>query len=334
MGTLPLLFISLVFLRLIEGSVDVTPVFVQTGGDVLLDGHKPSVLEDGFVFSWKINDTNIIRFLPPREPIFHKSYEERAEFTAENFSLLLKDLQKADSGLYVGFIQGDKDRITAQYNVIVVDPVSPVVLQVDSVSNTSVSCDITLTCSTNDSDIIILSANFTCQKQTCSLWGGQGSKVTPSVASLHIYMSNGFIICNHSNQVSKTNATKKIDQVCPQNAGPPPSSGLPLILTLAIVVVVTLLLVLVGVCCRASWQVSFCTACDVYQTELPASTECPGPPKEASDVSPFSTYSLVGLHTGPTRSTEAAGNTLYAEVQKGKRPREENAELLPSNQHG
>ncbi|XP_044076723.1 uncharacterized protein LOC122887501 isoform X2 [Siniperca chuatsi] len=96
------------------------------------------------------------------------------------------------------------------------DPVSPAGLTVDSVSNSSDSCNLTVTCSAQDSHI---SSTFTCDHQTCSQEGGERSEVTTSGASLHVYLMNDSIICNHSNQVSWTNNMTKIQHFCPQHAG-------------------------------------------------------------------------------------------------------------------
>ncbi|KAM8727204.1 uncharacterized protein AB9X84_000990 isoform 2-T2 [Acanthopagrus schlegelii] len=96
------------------------------------------------------------------------------------------------------------------------DPVSPVKLTVDSVSSSSDSCNLTVTCSTQDSHI---SSTFTCDVKTCSQEGGERSGVTTSGASLRVYLVNDSIICNHSNQVSWTKNVTKIQDFCPCHAG-------------------------------------------------------------------------------------------------------------------
>ncbi len=96
------------------------------------------------------------------------------------------------------------------------DPVSPVKLTVDSVSSSSDSCNLTVTCSTPDSHI---SSTFTCDTKTCSQEGGERSVATISAASLHVYLVNGSISCNHSNQISWTEDIKKAEHLCTQHAG-------------------------------------------------------------------------------------------------------------------
>ena len=93
-------------------------------------------------------------------------------------------------------------------------PVSPVTLTVDSVSTSSVSCNLTVSCRAQDAHI---NTTFTCVDQTCSQEGGERSEVTTSGSVLKVYLGlNDSIICNHSNQVSWKKGMIKIQDVCLQ----------------------------------------------------------------------------------------------------------------------
>uniref|UniRef100_A0A3B4TPL9 Immunoglobulin V-set domain-containing protein n=1 Tax=Seriola dumerili TaxID=41447 RepID=A0A3B4TPL9_SERDU len=184
-----------VLLCCFTGSSAVTPVFVQKGKDLI---------------------NTLVTFSPGKEPIVSDVYTGRVEASVKNFSVKLKNLQEADSGVYIAQVtaaQGDK--ILARYSVTV--QVSPVALTVDSVSSSSDSCSLTVTCSTQDSHHI--NSTFTCDTNTCSQEGGERSKVTTSGASLNVYLLNDLIICNHSNQVSWTNNSKMIDDFCWRHTG-------------------------------------------------------------------------------------------------------------------
>ncbi|CAL8317047.1 unnamed protein product [Gadus morhua 'NCC'] len=90
--------------------------------------------------------------------------------------------------------------------------VSPVVLNVSSVSPSPESCKVTVTCSTQSSS---LNSTFTCTPRTCSEDGGDPAEVVTSDAPLNLYLSNGLIaICNHSNKVSWSKATMEIKPLC------------------------------------------------------------------------------------------------------------------------
>lgn len=93
---------------------------------------------------------------------------------------------------------------------------SPVDLTVNSVSSSSDSCNLTVTCSTKHAHI---SSIFTCDTTTCYQEGGEQSEVTTSGASLHVYLSNLSVICDHSNQVSWTRDIKNIEHICALLAG-------------------------------------------------------------------------------------------------------------------
>ncbi|XP_035861352.1 uncharacterized protein LOC118495916 [Sander lucioperca] len=191
-----------------------TPVFVRKGEDVFLNVTIADVSTEDLVF-WRFNKTvNLARFSPG---IFvFDNYKERIEFL-EKYSVKLKNLQEADSGVYTVLVSGDKEKQITGYKITVQDPVSPVNLSVDSVSNSSDWCNLTVSCRAQDSHI---NSIFRCDTHTCSQEGGERPQVTPSAADLHVYLSNGSIICNHSNQVSWKKDMKTIENVCPRHDGP------------------------------------------------------------------------------------------------------------------
>uniref|UniRef100_A0A671VF66 Immunoglobulin V-set domain-containing protein n=1 Tax=Sparus aurata TaxID=8175 RepID=A0A671VF66_SPAAU len=196
----------------------VTPVFVQKGDDVMLNLTEADDLEYSAVF-WNFNNKSsnkesvLVRWLPGTEPQVSPGYRGRIEFTVKKYCVKLKTLQETDSGVYTAQVFGD-DKQTTQYNVTV--QVSPVKLTVDSVSSSSDSCNLTVTCSTQDSHI---NSTFTCDNKTCSQEGGERSEVTTSAASLRVYLVNDSITCNHSNQVSWTKDVTKIQGFCPRRHG-------------------------------------------------------------------------------------------------------------------
>ncbi|XP_067462654.1 CD48 antigen-like isoform X2 [Thunnus thynnus] len=199
----------------VAGSSNVTTVFVQKGKDLHLDVKKPVVLGNQAEFKWTVNNThNIVRLSPDNETRIIPGYEGRAEVSLQSHSLLLKNVQQSDSGDYTAHITGDEDQCLAEYKVIIQDPVSPVNLSVDSVSNSTESCNLTVSCSTERSHI---NSTFGCDTQTCYQEGGEQSEVTTSGSSVHVYLLNDSIICNHSNQVSWTKDLKKIQTLCPLN---------------------------------------------------------------------------------------------------------------------
>ncbi|KAK9538497.1 hypothetical protein VZT92_003661 [Zoarces viviparus] len=205
-----------------QGSSAVTTVFVQKGDDLILN-----VGPKAYFVKWKFNERVIVVFDTEGGRIIDPGFTGRIEFPVKTFSVKLKNLQEADSGVYaaqVSRIMGGGMLTLAEYKVTVQGPVSPVELTVDSVdsvfSRGSDSCNLTVTCSTQHSHI---SSTFRCVSRTCSQEGGEQSELTTSGASLHVYLMYGAIICNHSNQV--TNDFKRIEPFCPQCAGSEGSSA-------------------------------------------------------------------------------------------------------------
>ncbi|XP_026229982.1 uncharacterized protein LOC113171667 [Anabas testudineus] len=195
------------------GSRAGTPVFVQNGHDIFLDV-KADVPEDFTFLVWRFNGSNVlVTYSASGERMVSKHYSGRVEVSVENYSVKLKNLQNTDSGVYTALITGDQIQTVAEYIVTVQDPVSPVSLTVNSVSSSSDSCNITVTCRTKDSNI---SSTFRCVNQICSEDKREKSKTTTSGTFLQVNLVNDSIICNHSNQVSWTTNTgpSKIQDFC------------------------------------------------------------------------------------------------------------------------
>ncbi|XP_030015385.1 uncharacterized protein LOC115436624 isoform X2 [Sphaeramia orbicularis] len=203
------------------GSTDVKTLFVQTEKDVLLEIMDPDSVKDYILLAWRVkkkdNDPEfLVSFSSDKKPTVHGRYTEIA-FPQANFSVILKNIQKADSGLYDAQVSTRSgQRILVTYNITVLDPVSLVKLTVEPVSSSPDSCNVTVSCTTDDYTI---SSTLTCTHQTCTNQG-DNSQITPSAASLHIYLSDDSITCNHSNQVTWIKDAADIKAFCFNNPGP------------------------------------------------------------------------------------------------------------------
>ncbi|XP_072219793.1 SLAM family member 5-like isoform X2 [Leuresthes tenuis] len=219
------LFVLLALLLCMEAPVfsSVTPVFVQKGGDVTLEVTESDVPEGFLIISWKFSTNDVlVSFSPGNEPRVHPDYSGRIEFVKKLYFVKLKNLQKTDSGVYTSRVTGAQEKTLAEYNVTV--QVSPVQLTVNSVSSSSDSCNLTVTCSTEEDSQI--SSTFTCDTKTRCQEGGETSEITKSGAFLHVYLSDESIICNHSNHVSRTKGLIKIQDYCTQHDGSESLSGI------------------------------------------------------------------------------------------------------------
>ncbi|CAK6984484.1 SLAM family member 5-like [Scomber scombrus] len=312
-----LVAVGMMYLWETQGSNAVTTVFVQKGKNLHLDVNKPVVLPKGEEFKWTYNNKhNLVRLRSGEEPRKSQedSYKGRVEFSEQNHSLLLKNVQHNDSGDYTALITGDTNQPLAEYKVIIQDPVSPAQLSVNSVSNSTESCNLTVTCSTEDS---LINSTFRCDTQTCNQEGGEQSKNTTSASSLRVYLFNGSIICNHSNQVSWTSNMTKIQHFCPLTAGTPGFTTVVIVIVIFIVfiIVIGILFFLVR---QKNQQKRENSENATYQEINPSQTPNQTATEDASGLSPNSTYALVGIPAAPVRSTETVNTpkpeSVYAQV--------------------
>ncbi|XP_071217088.1 SLAM family member 9-like isoform X2 [Salvelinus alpinus] len=185
-----------------------TSVFVLKGQDVHLNVQTNVTLQDVDVLFWKFNSAvNVVKY-PPKATF--ERYKGKAEFSEGDFSLLLKNLQEGDSGLYDAVVSGDNDRNVATYLIQVQERVEPPVLTVESNSNINAICNVTVKCRVQNTFL-----TSSCNSSTCSQVGGESRGAeTSTVPLLSVYVAGGSIICNHSNQVSWANDTKEIKTIC------------------------------------------------------------------------------------------------------------------------
>uniref|UniRef100_A0AAQ4QJI7 Immunoglobulin V-set domain-containing protein n=1 Tax=Gasterosteus aculeatus aculeatus TaxID=481459 RepID=A0AAQ4QJI7_GASAC len=171
--------------------------------------------EKFLLVNWKINKTvTLVRFDPSGKPTVIHNVTGGFEFPENKFSVILKNVQEVDSGVYSAEAATDTgDKLVSKYKVTV--QVSPVELIVDRVdSSSSESCDLHVTCRTHNSNI---SSTFRCVDRVCIQGGRERPEVTTSGASLQVYLLHNVIICNHSNQVNWTHDFNTTEHFCSSN---------------------------------------------------------------------------------------------------------------------
>ncbi|KAK3513204.1 hypothetical protein QTP70_009747 [Hemibagrus guttatus] len=203
------LVMQLVFFLFVLVSVTVCDdVFKLVNSSVQLDTQKEFTKSESCDFTWTFNKTNnIVKFTPSRAP---RVYKDRVEFNEKTYSLTVKNLQKSDSGLYEAEVADDIKDIVAKYQLHVLDPVENPVLTA-SLQQSNDTCNVTLICEAQK-----LSVTSHCYNNNCDMREKKTSGDT--FLSLSLYVSNNFIICNHSNPVSWKNTTmemKHVKQLCP-----------------------------------------------------------------------------------------------------------------------
>uniref|UniRef100_A0A3P8VAJ2 Natural killer cell receptor 2B4 immunoglobulin domain-containing protein n=1 Tax=Cynoglossus semilaevis TaxID=244447 RepID=A0A3P8VAJ2_CYNSE len=170
-------------------------------------------------FKWTFNNIEVIvTIYADNYTEQDDSYTDRAFISAENKSLLLKNTQNNDSGLYRAELQTRRNKCLVQYQVMVQDMVSRPNLVVTRVSSSSAHCDLNVTCSTADSELITNSVS--CNSSDCSLQETETSRDTVSGAVLSLFLSHdNLVVCQLSNNVSQQRVTEEILQLCVTDSG-------------------------------------------------------------------------------------------------------------------
>ncbi|KAK7944917.1 hypothetical protein WMY93_000645 [Mugilogobius chulae] len=209
-----------------------TQLLVETGSQVTLDIKHD--LNDVYEVTWTFNDLHLdtntdIKRVDAQMPLAtlldiqnrnDADYKHRVEFSRQNLSLILRKVTFADSGLYSVAVSRKSDETVAMFEVTVQAPVSAVSLSVSSVSSRSESCNFTVICQT---ELFGISCSFTCDNNTCENKHSAHAHYGPS--SLHLYLSDLSIICNHSNHVNWNQDTDDVRQVCFTNQTAPEQQG-------------------------------------------------------------------------------------------------------------
>ncbi|XP_058497774.1 uncharacterized protein LOC131467800 [Solea solea] len=284
----------LVFFCPEQGSSAVTPLFVEKGKDAFLKVLEADIPAEFTLLIWKFNDSDVlVVFGTNKEPDVDSKYSGRID--VKKFSLTLKNLQEADSGVYIARLTvKTKEKKLAEYNVTVQNPVSPVELTVENVSKSAELCVVTVTCSTQDSCHI--NASFRCDTETCSQEdGGLRTVATTWGTSLQLYLSNLTITCNHSNQVSWKRNMTRIEAFCPLHAD---SASSNLYIVIFVVATVTITIIF--------------TAVYIYHRKK----------RKRRKIAENTVYAVTqGPNASPTRTEATAGtgdesvSSQYAQVQ-------------------
>ncbi|XP_030219576.1 uncharacterized protein LOC115548848 isoform X1 [Gadus morhua] len=302
-----LYFLNYWFVALQGSELNLSTVFLLKGNDLFMElqTQKPAGQ-----LTWQFKKIRILRHNPKGDT--QNFYGTRAEFSTNNYSLQIKNVGLNDSGLYEALdISGQKDEVIAGYHVTVQEQVSPVLLNVSSVSPSPESCNVTVTCSTQSSS---LNSTFTCTPRTCSEDGGDPEEVVTSDARLNLYLSNGLIgICNHSNKVSWSNDTMEIKPLCFKDGMNAISSPrVPLIIISSCLVGIIMAMCTLGIC-YCKWTKNNHPT-DNRETHSPGSED----QSPNCDQSP-TVYSMLGpssLPLEPIPPQTASPESIYAQVDK------------------
>ncbi|XP_049603849.1 SLAM family member 9 isoform X2 [Syngnathus scovelli] len=297
-------FVFLLLTNKTQGS-GVKIKFVKLGTDLKLDVNNALnfTLENN-VFFWQVNETfNILRVIENKTTYF-APYKERVEFS-KNLTLILRNVHDLDAGLYTALLSGSSQKTLAKYQVHVQAAVSPIELEVVSVRADSDSCNFTVTCRTDKAK---LNATFGCHHDNCTRAQGEVND-----ANFKAFVSNSSVMCEQSNNVSKSQQAKALQQVCHQH-GESDKSSMAAWIGISVGFAVLVVAVLIGLALNTKRRKRRATRQQEFPGDLTPSQNVDAH-NIHNDMSLNPVYSLVEHHTGPSTTT-------YATVQKPAKPQE------------
>ncbi|KAG5265278.1 hypothetical protein AALO_G00240480 [Alosa alosa] len=210
-------------------------LFVLVGGSVTLEatGHEDKT---GLKYTtWKFHKTPVVTYIHKyKDADVRSPYKGRVEFDVNSFSLLLKNLQKNDSGLYTAEkeVEGKEIWSVGEYTLSVQEPAAAPTLTVVSKWSSSDSCSVTLNCTGLNVSLISRCNGIVCSQEE-------------GVTSLSISLNHNAVSCNHSNPVSWSQTTMDLKPLCPlyRDDLAPPVGMSPCLLKALLVTVVLITMV-------------------------------------------------------------------------------------------
>ncbi|XP_028832036.1 T-lymphocyte surface antigen Ly-9-like [Denticeps clupeoides] len=176
------------------------------GDSVTLNTQRPA--ETGItLLIWSFNmETDIVIYFIRDDILEIKdNYKDKVLFNKATFSLLVKNLQKNDSGIYTA--EGSGSQVLAKYSLSVLEPVEAPVLTLVTYWSTSDSCNVTVSCTGGDRSLM-----SSCDSSFCTPEGGASTDSTLSLS-----VRDDIIVCNHSNPVSWKKQTIEMNLCYPEN---------------------------------------------------------------------------------------------------------------------
>ncbi|XP_057188911.1 natural killer cell receptor 2B4-like isoform X3 [Triplophysa rosa] len=208
------LFASLILLLISNtGSSAEDTVYVETGASVQLDIQRDKLPAEFDELFWEKDKSNtLVKYYNGFKQVKHfKFYEGRVYFNNKTFCVILKNMQKNDSGVYTAMITGDKNGDIAAHTVSVIDKVEAPLLTIIPYQLSSDSCTGNITCKGHNLTITSTYYNGSCSP---------GNGTSHEKYTIILICSGKNIICNNSNPVSWEKYETNITRLCEDRDDP------------------------------------------------------------------------------------------------------------------
>ncbi|KAK1150629.1 hypothetical protein AOXY_G33653 [Acipenser oxyrinchus oxyrinchus] len=156
-------------------------------------------------FVWKKNSKIIMEYNLKTQDVDYYKNEEKLEFDKKTFSLLIKNLENTDSGLYKAeTVNDDGENIhVVTYKLRVQAAVSKPMINLTETSNANETCSVTLNCSVEYGDDVFIHWEETGVNNTKSITNGSFLEYTPVPSA----GDEESFTCYAENRVSKNSTT-------------------------------------------------------------------------------------------------------------------------------
>ena len=95
-------------------------MFVLKGQDVCLELQEHADPENVSFVTWTFQSVSVLKYFRPSNFLqLSEDYKNKAHFSEGNFSLLIKNFEKADSGLYSLKVTRSSKEIETMYFIVV-----------------------------------------------------------------------------------------------------------------------------------------------------------------------------------------------------------------------
>ncbi|KAI1901205.1 hypothetical protein AGOR_G00031900 [Albula goreensis] len=287
------------------------PVCVLKGSSKWLDVPEYQDLQFNTMF-WNFNnDESVLEYSHKfKDLTVYKAFKDKVEFSQTNFSLLLKNMQAGDSGLYTAKITDANGKIkhVAKHRLSVKEAVPKPQVKVELLSSGGGYCNVSVNCSAKDTW-----ATYTCDHTHCTQ---VQSTPSPSAINITVTATNGSILCESSNCASTSNQSASMEDHCTKvNSSNGVSKG---VIIGVIIVVIGVTLVIVGIIViKKYWHSggSTITQSQCLNTEY-ASVEGPGIQNGGS----FQLESAYDTVNTPGSQRPPEGISVYATVGQPGHP--------------
>ncbi|XP_035283817.1 natural killer cell receptor 2B4-like isoform X2 [Anguilla anguilla] len=231
------LFIAVLAISAISVSRAEKSLFVLKGSSVRLDMQEYEGLHFR-ALSWRFNITTaILEYINKSKDLdVFNTYKTRAEFDKKNFSLLLKNMQERDNGIYTAEINDNEGvrRNADSYRLTVQEAPPTPEVGVALLSSAGGFCKVSVNCSAKDTW-----ASYTCDHAHCT----QVENTTLSTeVKITVTATNEAIYCSSSNRVGTKTRSESIKDFCT-----PIKDSFPVGVTVVTIIIISIIIIIITI---------------------------------------------------------------------------------------